>query len=802
MEREFCRYFQELFTSSNPSLPQIELALRDMQPKVTEEMNTQLGEPFKVEEITNALTQMCPTKAPGPDGLPAAFFQKHWQSVREGLITTCLHILNHQGNPATINHTYIALIPKVPKPRKVSEYRPISLCNVVYRIITKAIANRMKPILSQIISPTQSAFIPNRLITDNVIIGYECLHKIRHSKGKRNGLVALKLVISKAYDRVEWLFLKQAMEKLGFSSKWVELIMRCITSASFSIIINGVPRDLIQPERGLREGCPLSPYLFIICDEIFSSLLARAEEKQLIRGLRFSKEVTISHLLFADDNLIFTWASVAECKHLKEIFDCYTNTSGQLFNFEKSSMFLSGKVTEAQVNVIRGIFKLKVVSKFERYLGLPAMIGKKRTSFFNEVKLKVLSKISGWHHKMFSSGGREILIKAAAQAVPAYAMSIFKIPKGLCDDIQRAIARFWWGSKEDKRGIHWARWDKLSHAKSRGGMGVRDFSCFNQALVAKQGWRVIQSPNSLVSKVLQARYFKNSNFLSASLGSNPSFIWRSILWGREVIKRGIRWRVGNGKKISVYEDNWLPRPDAFKPISPPALPKDSVVADLLNDMNQWDEDKLNHYFMHEDTAVILKIPLPNGQAGNEILWHFDKRGEFSVKSGYQLALKLKFPEASSNSTSSSNQWKILWALDLPEKIKIFMWRALKDLLPSAENLWKRKVLQEPICQRCRREVETISHALLTCKAAKKVWLLAPFTLQNPREPPKDMLGIFQKLENRLRKDKLELWVTYCWAVWFSRNKLIFEGKGMAPEISATKAESTLAAYQRVRIPTH
>ena len=143
---------------------------------------------------------------------------------------------------------------------------------MIYRIIAKVIANRLKQILHQIISPSQSAFIPNWLITDNVILGYECLHKIRLSKGKKNGWVALKLDISKAYDRVEWNFLRQAMEKLGFSDKLVDLIMNCVTTPTFFILINGIAKGLIQPQRGLRQGCLLSPYLFIICAEVFSNL--------------------------------------------------------------------------------------------------------------------------------------------------------------------------------------------------------------------------------------------------------------------------------------------------------------------------------------------------------------------------------------------------------------------------------------------------------------------------------------------------------------------------------------------------
>lgn len=158
------------------------------------------------------------------------------------------------------------------------------------------------------------------------------------------------------------------------------------------------------------------------------------------------------------------------------------------------------------------------------------MIGRKKKTFFKEIKLKVLSKIFNCQHKMFSTGGKETLIKAVAQAVSAYAMSTFKLPKSLCDDIQQAIAKFWWGLKEDKHCIHWKKkWSKLSYAKNRGGLGFWDFTSFNQTLVAKQGCRLLQFPNSRVFKVLQARYYKNSSFLSANTGSNPSFIWRSIL---------------------------------------------------------------------------------------------------------------------------------------------------------------------------------------------------------------------------------------------------------------------------------
>lgn len=247
MERLFCEYFTIIFTSTNPSPAHMETTLADLPKRVTGEMKNFMDQKFIAEEVSDALAQMCPTKAPGPDGLPAVFFQKHWSSVKEGMINTCLHILNEGGSIAPLNHTYIALIQKMQNPRKVIDFRPVSLCNVIYRIVAKTLANRLKQTLKDIISPTQSAFVLNRLITDNVIIGYECLHKIRQTKGKKNGLVALKLDISKAYDRIEWNFLKNAMQQLGFSSNLVNL-MNCISTISFSVLINGVAKGLIYPQ--------------------------------------------------------------------------------------------------------------------------------------------------------------------------------------------------------------------------------------------------------------------------------------------------------------------------------------------------------------------------------------------------------------------------------------------------------------------------------------------------------------------------------------------------------------------------
>ena len=207
--------------------------------KITDDMLEVMSKLYSSEEVKVSLFQMGPTKAPGPDGINALFYQKFWHIVGNEVTEAVLQFLHTGHMVPNINYTHIVLIPKVKKPEKMADFRPISLCNVIYKIISKVLANRLKLILPQIISPTQSAFVPGRLITDNVLVTYETMHVMHIRKKGKKGALALKLDVHKAYDRVEWGFLKGMMIKLGFSKVWVDSVMSCVSTPSFSIRING-----------------------------------------------------------------------------------------------------------------------------------------------------------------------------------------------------------------------------------------------------------------------------------------------------------------------------------------------------------------------------------------------------------------------------------------------------------------------------------------------------------------------------------------------------------------------------------
>lgn len=721
--------------SSNPF--DLESLFHGFTSKVTLDMNSRLTKEFSAEEIKNAVFSIKGGSTPGEDGMSGVFYQNYRHIVGNKVIEDVRRFFETSTMPAGWNHTQLCLIPKIPNPDSVKDMRPIALCSVQYKIISKLLSDRLKVILPSLISDTQGAFVSGKLITDNIIVAHELVHGLRTNPSLSSQFMAIKTDMSKAFDRVEWSFLETLLERFGFDRVWVRWVMTCVNSVSYTVLLNGRVHGFICLERGIRQGDPISPSLFILCAEALVNVLNQSELSGRLHGIQLDAQgPSVHHLLFVDDNLLMCKADILESAEISRCLSLYGDASGQQINKLKSSIIFGDRVDPDVKEEVKRVLEIDKEGGEGTYLGLPEVFKGSNINILNFIREKLQHRLHGWFAKSLSQGGKEILLKSIGLALLVYEMSVFKLPKDLCGKFTSAMREFWWSSGGNSRKLPWVAWDKLCKSKEEGGLGFHDLALFNQALLGKQAWRIFSQPESLVARILKSPYFKISSFLDASIGVRPSYTWRSILHGREVLKQGLMRKVGDGASSNVWMSNWI----IDTVVRPPMYRQDSTVdltltisGLMIPQTGQWDIVKLRNCFTAEDVDRIIQIR-PKITSQDSDTWGFTHHGVYTTQSAYKLLNSIKTSNSSDRSLPPIEKllWKHLWKLKTSSKLCQFLWRALSGALEVGERLRSRGINVNPSCKSCGYANEDICHVLFLC-AASEAWIKPHHLASHPAQ---------------------------------------------------------------------
>jgi len=793
IRQQFLHDFTQRFTSARESLTRLNCTLTT--PVVTTEENDALIQPITDAEIYDAVFQMDPHKAPGSDGFGASFYQDHWVVIKELLCVAIKDFFRSGKLLKEVNHTLITLIPKVANPESTAHFRPISLCNTVYKIVAKILVNRMKPILQRIIHPTQSAFIPHRTIHDNILIAHEIVNKFKIMKGKK-GFVALKLDMEKAYDRLEWDFLLSCLKQLGFHDTWIQWIKECISTVSYSFIINNEPHGFFKPSRGLRQGDPLSPYLFTICMDVLAKRLhALSLNPKSGIGIKIAQDAErIPCLLFADDSLLFCKATPRACQQLKEVLDTFCTQSGQLVNFHKSSILFSNNTRNLDKQVVGGIFNIPHSSSLGHYLGCSLFQGRPPADLFRTLTSKAVAKLDDWKAKSFSKAGRIILIQSNLESLPIHTMQCYKLPSRITDQLDRIHREFFWKKNTSEKGLPLVAWDKICRPKILGGLGLRKSAAVNIAFLAKLAWKILTQPENLWVQQMRAKYGAPERFFEARSKPTDSWVWKCLLRLRPFIKQGIRWKVGNGRSINFWTDNWCAEDNLLSLLDrdPSSIPDlDMKVSAFISPDKQWDSSHLSLYLPSDFIQTIQSIPLPITDVADSFCWGYFGSGAFSTKSATW--------KAHDNIPRDQPKWKYqwIWKLDVAPKIRIFLWQLCHNSLPSRGTLMRRGLQLDPLCSACDTDIEDTDHIFLHCPMVRQVWDLAVAHQWLPSLPfPHSDSPLREQLHLLVQNQypRVDRVVLLLWSIWKSRNALIFRTESIPPMGTLLRAKRSWAEW--------
>lgn len=663
------QHFKRLFNHAPPSRKDISLIPKGT--VIPSHLSASLTAMVTDEEIKAVIFSGNSNSSPGPDGFNFEFYKATWIVTGPLVCKAVKSFFTNGYLPQKAKATAIALIPKSSHASNVADFRPIALCNVFYKIIAKVLALRLKDIMPFIIGKSQTGFIKERISSENILLASELLQEFK--KSTKHNLFCAKLDIKKAFDSVSRYFLLARMLQKGFSPLFISWVKACITNVHFSICIDGALESYFNSSSGLRQGCPLSPYLFCIVMDALTCMIDQSD----FLGVS-TRNTPITHLLYADDLLIFGEATLDNCAIILDILNAFYSFSGLQVNHDKSNLIISNYNT-SPLDVCAALNVQNHCCKME-YLGIPIVVKKLCLADFQPLFLSISQRLAGWKARLLSIAGRLQYLKYIVWNTIAYWIRGAIMPQSCLDKIGKMCAKFLYFGDHTAKKLHLVSWKNTCKPKNLGGLGIPSLNAIQFACCCSLIIRFYNS-SSLLSDFLYGKY--GTPWTPAS--GNVSPLWKWICKGAEKISDRLLFAYTLNCKIAMLWDPWI-NDSSLTSLHAnicDLIPFHAKVSDFVVEGSWNFPANLNVELVN--TMNCLPI---SSVAANCITWK-DHKASFSVyiREFYKGEVQVIW-------------FKEVWHKHCALKFSIYIWLALNRGLKTADILSTRHIFIEPSCSLC------------------------------------------------------------------------------------------------------
>ncbi|KAJ6952190.1 hypothetical protein NC653_041365 [Populus alba x Populus x berolinensis] len=702
-------YFQRLLCVPNPPILE---DLHSIYPATISEASKSIAEaPITNDDIQAALFSIPDTKAPGPDGYNAFFFKKCWDIIKVDFTAAIRYFFLYNTLPRCVNATRVSLVPKQEHPACLNDYRPISCCNVLYKCIAKLLVTKLKAALADVIGPSQSAFVPGRNISDAILLTQELMHNYHHKT--RPARCALKIDLRKAFDTVSLEFILAGLHAIDLPPTLINWIKTCITTVHYTININGELHGFFQSTRGIRQGDPLSPYLFVLAMEGLSGIIRQTISSSNFQYHWRCKPTNITHLCFADDLMMFCHADTDSIRVLKTSLDIFSSLSGLHINLAKCSLYLSGIDSRLRSSIADSIgIQEKVLPV--RYLGVPLISTRLTHTDCIPLMERIIARIKLWTSSSLTYAGRLQLIKSVLFSIQVYWSTIFILPCATIKQIESILAAFLWrGTSLSHAGAKVA-WQAICYPEKEGGLGVKRLKIWNQAATLKHIWHLLTNKTNVWTSWIHAILLRGRSFWQIPIPSNPSWSWRKILQSREWCRGWFTVTIGNGSLTHLWYDYWLPEgkrlidTHQLRTLTATGLPWNAKVSNIITD-GHW-QFPMETTSLHAQWNSINFHPKPFHD--DQWVWTGQPSGKFTIHSAWEL-LRDRRP--------LNTLHLLLWFKGHIPRQSFILWLASMGRLHTMDRLQMAGIISNASCILCGLHTETHGHLFFECPTSQLVW---------------------------------------------------------------------------------